>query len=819
MSSTVLGSPYRTICQIVDRDGKPYQATGTSDLWVEEHGVFSPTSEGNAVVPFTTGADYFKDFIARCAKAKSEICIIGWQVNWDAQLNDQGLRLYDVLLEAVRVRNVNVYVLPWRHANPVQTYDYQTEIVLDEINNTLKLGGKKRVHVASAASQASVNASYYSHHQKQVIIDREIAYIGGIDLAYGRFDDARFELRADSDGRKVMNRYNPCIPWRKALAYDSTLADPDLMRGWADRLANLELNQKKIDQGAWQVPYEEASTADAILNKPSVDSNTPDLFTLDPARQPRMPWQDVHCRIKGPAVSHLLHNFVVRWNSCGGKKLPLPKPPKEYAKRGQAHIQVLRSAPAGMVGAEAAATPLAARNAHGERKPLAAEAHIQQAMLQLIEKASRFIYIEGQFFVSAFGAQFPSPSPDLSPAAQFINNYGGGDQNATAKKIGWVDDNGKKELMAPPANGVCQALVKRVTRAILDASHPHFHVYITLPVHPEGQLAKASIAAQVYWTMQSLAHGSHSLLNGIRRALKAKDFLDQKIADDQCEALAMADKLPLDQLDPEDERWKDYVTLLNLRNWTKLGERYVTEQIYVHTKLIIVDDLYAMLGSANINDRSLLGERDSEIAVLVMDGETSRADINGKGSQRPVRQFAHQLRKDIWKKLFGVTGGIRPASDLASAIEAPGIPDSWRRIQKQADKNAAAYEAAFPFVPRSWSGEVDADGRLISGRILPTWKSSLVPPPQATWKKGNLGSPMPFQPEFWDAPQHDPKGVAQLEKIRGFITALPVHWLRGENVRFKYPTGLLVENEHPQSLPAPQTKIAKADKVKPESKA
>lgn len=37
--------------------------------------------------------------------------------------------------------------------------------------------------------------------------------------------------------------------------------------------------------------------------------------------------------------------------------------------------------------------------------------------------------------------------------------------------------------------------------------------------------------------------------------------------------------------------------------------------IYVHSKLMIVDDSFVLIGSANINDRSLLGDRDSEIAV------------------------------------------------------------------------------------------------------------------------------------------------------------------------------------------------------------
>lgn len=37
--------------------------------------------------------------------------------------------------------------------------------------------------------------------------------------------------------------------------------------------------------------------------------------------------------------------------------------------------------------------------------------------------------------------------------------------------------------------------------------------------------------------------------------------------------------------------------------------------IYVHSKGMIVDDEYVILGSANINQRSLEGTRDTEIAI------------------------------------------------------------------------------------------------------------------------------------------------------------------------------------------------------------
>ena len=38
-------------------------------------------------------------------------------------------------------------------------------------------------------------------------------------------------------------------------------------------------------------------------------------------------------------------------------------------------------------------------------------------------------------------------------------------------------------------------------------------------------------------------------------------------------------------------------------------------QVYVHSKIMIIDDSAALIGSANINDRSLLGSRDSEVSL------------------------------------------------------------------------------------------------------------------------------------------------------------------------------------------------------------
>ena len=52
------------------------------------------------------------------------------------------------------------------------------------------------------------------------------------------------------------------------------------------------------------------------------------------------------------------------------------------------------------------------------------------------------------------------------------------------------------------------------------------------------------------------------------------------------------------------DRPEDYIEFYSLRNHGMLNNNPVTELIYIHTKLMIVDDNVAICGSANINDRS-----------------------------------------------------------------------------------------------------------------------------------------------------------------------------------------------------------------------
>ncbi len=77
--------------------------------------------------------------------------------------------------------------------------------------------------------------------------------------------------------------------------------------------------------------------------------------------------------------------------------------------------------------------------------------------------------------------------------------------------------------------------------------------------------------------------------------------------------------------------------------------------IYVHSKAMIVDDRSGMIGSANLNERSLNGNRDSEIAVAFWPNEST-----DKAATRQLRAFRRRLWDEhlgeAWMKQHGQLG-------------------------------------------------------------------------------------------------------------------------------------------------------------------
>lgn len=857
-------------------------------------GAFAPERQGNTVKAFTTGEDYFADVCASIQGASSSVFIAGWQVDWAVKLSGQ-TRLIDAIKSAAD-NGARIYVMPWMSPKiGVDTGDLGTMLALFQLNC-----GRDQpvVFCCPAGSQNdhdAIEETFFSHHQKLVVVDNCIAYVGGLDLAFGRRDDARFSL--SHDGRTGPEAYNSCVapgaavtpfdqgvylrtgqllgvtaglplsmvseqvkyaalsassdtPVSRALkaAYDRWREPlPEWLRAWAQSAAapikeRLDRAQQSlvdklvplIDSGAIgpqdlqqpidrvgdlvQVAYVTLLGAGwltakphPMLLKPQVQSAPLADAVLAP-HQPRMPWQDVQVRIEGPSVYDLSCNFIRRWNGLQTRYLPLPmrritriagglRPPEPAAGKGnggngKVMVRVLRSASVVLQRDEYEAD----RTVPAPKGP---QHEIHDMMVALIRGAERFVYIENQFFQSECGK--PSVAADdheaTSGPLRYITAHPSNRLKAALTRFGAT------HAYDAPRNQIARALAERIEDAI--RKDHQFHAYLVLPVHPEGKLDDPAIVGQVHWTMQSLVFASDSLVNRVRVAIRARQLCKQPLSDREW----MDAKEKARAFDPEVRQYnfdanvkrdavRRYLTLLNLRTAQSVGGRVCTEQIYVHSKLLIVDDRFVVLGSANINDRSLAGGRDSELALCLTDLALQDAPLDGR---RPVkvRKLAHELRKDLWKKHFALAGGngiVQPASELASRLDKPHDPATWAAIQSVAKANTAAYSAAFPWVPR--------DG----ASIWPVWPKKDLPkaapqnaPPEQKLEAYQaailMGTPyraqMPFSEEFWKQPLTS-GGAAG---IRGFICALPMEWTEGQNNHPAMNMILLTQFDAPNAEP------------------
>ncbi len=525
-------------------------------------------------------------------------------------------------------------------------------------------------------------------------------------------------------------------------------------------------------------------------------------------------------------------------------------------------VQVLRSASARLTEQEARGRRLA--GVRHELPPGLAEQGVQdnclQAMRQAISSAQQFLYIENQFFQSKFGKEgelgddqvdaFSGPMATLRDASSLNQelvrrvNLDEALEQKDIWRLDWAELDkivrepgkearafveGLKRVLAnnsqgwitsrlgPLQDGVLNTLggelASRIGRAIHEGSS--FHVYLVLPVHPEGSLDTLNIMNQVHLTQQSLFFGKHSLVRNIQRQMALTALLKDKV--EHLEALAAIERED-DQGVPfyAQQDWRRYLTLLNLRTWATLDDRVVTEQIYVHSKLLIADDRVAILGSANINDRSLLGERDSELAVIVRDSTPTTVPLDCQKLQA-VSKAIHQLRVDLWRKHFGLSQSrphaVQPASVLESVLDKPAAPSTWEAIQRVAQANSRAYERAFDFIPQN----ISPVQTQLTPALPPEYKDGFPASVWPTWaywdaearnKGGQQFRPLPHEYAFWrsDTLQKvrtfdPPKG------IEGFITALPTRWTLGERNHSGIHLGILANRLDA----SPQQRVAQAN--------
>ncbi|CAG8925328.1 unnamed protein product [Penicillium salamii] len=103
-------------------------------------------------------------------------------------------------------------------------------------------------------------------------------------------------------------------------------------------------------------------------------------------------------------------------------------------------------------------------------------------------------------------------------------------------------------------------------------------------------------------------------------------------------------------------------------------DAFVSEELYVHSKVMIADDRVVVCGSANLNDRSQLGDHDSEIAVIIEDFTPVQSTMNGK--PWVASRFAASLRRQLFRKHLG----LLPPQDYQrpdANFEPVGVPNEF----------------------------------------------------------------------------------------------------------------------------------------------
>ena len=110
--------------------------------------------------------------------------------------------------------------------------------------------------------------------------------------------------------------------------------------------------------------------------------------------------------------------------------------------------------------------------------------------------------------------------------------------------------------------------------------------------------------------------------------------------------------------------------------------------VYIHSKLMIIDDTKVIMGSANINDRSQVGYKDSEICMITED--ISRVDSLMNGKPYRAGPFALGLRLKCWGDNLGLK------TSEYNLIQDPACEATWQMMLKQSRRNTLLYESAFP---------------------------------------------------------------------------------------------------------------------------
>ncbi|KAI8048754.1 uncharacterized protein B0P05DRAFT_500311 [Gilbertella persicaria] len=707
---------------------------------------FAPIRHEAMVKYFVDGHDYCWAVSEAIEGAKEVIFIEDWWLSPELYLRRPPKRYpeyrIDALLKRKAEEGVMIYIVVYKEVELALTLDSaHTKKRLQEMH--------ENIVVQRHPDHAVGGTFFWSHHEKFVVVDNRIAFLGGIDLCYGRWDTHGHRL-AD------FNTSDPSLEIFPGQDYsDARLRDFENVKEW-------------------------------------------DMRLIDKSSIPRMPWHDMSLCMLGEPVLDVARHFCDRWNfikqskSLDKKNAPFLKPPlggySSYQSfkiplesrllrsyhfdhhtsgiHGSCSVQVLRSSASWSSGIEL-------------------EHSIQNAYIDVITQAKHYIYIENQFFITT-----------------------------TEKDDSFIIK-----------NQIGDAIVKRIIRA--HDEQEKFKVFVIIPLMPAfpadlSSKEAATARLVMYYQYISICSGEKSIVEKLKKAgIRAEDYIrfyslrsydrinrpmieemmardagftphkDGKPIHEQEVEGTQAKTPPAGFVLPEEqEKYRpsmpDPQQALHHSNDIHLPKEqpsdrlelddYVTEELYVHAKLLIADDRIVIMGSANLNDRSQCGDRDSEIAMMVQDKDMIPSRMNGEPYQ--ASRFAATLRRQLWKEHLGLLDEEKELDEVTNAmlpLPAPQVDytqtkeDHWvmdpldeetlGRWNHTAATNTYAFRQVFHCVP---------DDTV------------------STWDEYHKFHPDPEKIELghvYDLNMSVDEVRKQLSTIRGHLVEFPLHFLQFEDLQ------------------------------------
>ncbi|XP_050681584.1 phospholipase D2 isoform X1 [Leptidea sinapis] len=713
------------------------------------HHSFAPVRPATPSASFVDGSAYMAAVADAMELAREEIFIADWWLSPEIYLKRPALNgdywRLDTLLKRKAAQGVKVFILLYK--------EVELALGINSFYSKSRLVGEN-IKVFRHPDHARIGVFFWAHHEKIVCVDQTVAFLGGIDLCYGRWDDHKHRLT------DLGNISQPVTTWKSKK---KTSSSPGGRYGVADNglEAAIELAKasKDIVIGNDEVQEVEGETSSETNTEETENIPKPDLPQLEPGDR--------------LLIAHDKHderrNVLDKLTDRGKEIIGIIYPPyeeerieqkfddserKKAEKYARSNEELLLTDALGISVKRTEPTPLATvvegrvitettqkvlEGLEGNSKLWIGKDYVNFIVkdfhnldlpfVDLVDRnttprmpwhdigvmvhcsAARDV---ARHFIQRWNAiklakarqnvnypyLVPKSYTDIKPMQDLLDllkvelhtvscqvlrsvsswSCGFLDPETVEQSIheAYVDTITRAQhyiyienqffitlsrTNPTVRNQIGEVLFNRIMRAF--NAKETFRVYVVMPLLPgfEGEVGGATgtaLHAVTHWNYQSICRSRESILARLYEA-----------------------GLP----EPG-----QYISFHGLRTHAVLDGEPLTELVYVHSKLLLADDRYLVCGSANINDRSMLGIRDSEIAVLLQDESFDDGVMNGQPF--PCGRATRALRRTLFREHLGLS-----EAQLAECDDPCAESFYIHRWKATSKRNTEIYEEVFHTIP------------------------------------------------------------------------------------------------------------------------